>query len=346
MKDQRMCKSIRFLPVLAGLFVIAVAPAATISEDFSVNPVQNGWSIFGNAGQFYWNPTNHNIEVIWDSAQPNSYLYHPLGTILSRSDDFRIDFDLLLRDAVSGNETGKTTAMEIGIGLLNLAKATSTNFMRGVFGSAPSLFEFDYFPPGYYEYNGSTNDVPATTTPTFISTNSFTYAPTVFAPYSFELPTDTLIHVSLTYTAANQTLATLLTTNGLTMFHPPNVVLTDTNASAFTDSDDYLVDAFSISSYSSAGDDYDSVLVHGIIDNVSLTFPHAVENLTGSFSNGVWQTQFLSRSNWTYTLERSPNLHSWAGVSLPVPGTGSNLSLQDTNPPLGSAMYRVGANRP
>ncbi len=337
--------SIRLVPVFAGLFVAGFAPAATISDDFATNPLQHGWNIFGNTAQFHWNSSNHNVEVTWDSAQPNSYLYHPLGTILSRSDDFKIEFDLLLRAAVSGNEPGKTTAMEIGIGLLNLAKATGPNFMRGVFGGAPGLVEFDYFPPGYYVYNGSTNDVSATTTPTFISTNSFTYAPTIFAPYSFELPTNTLIHVSLAYSASNQTLATILTTNGSALFHPPDVVLTDSNVSAFTDSDDYLVDAFSISSYSSAGDDYDSVLVNGVIDNVSLTFPHAVENLTGSFSNGVWQTQFLSRSNWTYGLERSANLLSWTSISASIAGTGGKLSLQDTNPPATSALYRVRANR-
>jgi hypothetical protein len=341
-----MRKSVRSIPAVAGLLVASVASAVTITENFSSNPLQNGWQIFGNAGQFHWNSSNQNVEVTWDSTNSNSYLFHPLGTILSRSDDFKIEFDLLLNDAISGSETGKTGGLELGIGLMNLTKATSTNFMRGAFGSAPSLVEFDYFPHGYYEYGGTIYDAPATTTPTFISTNSFTYAPTVYAPYSFELPTNVVIHISLAYAASNQTLVTILTTNGVAMFQPPDVVLTDANTSAFTDSDDYRVDAFSISSYSSAGDDFDSILAHGTVDNVSLTFPHPVENLTGGFSNGVWQTQFLSRSNWVYNLERTTDLLSWSSVSPATSGTGTNLFLQDTNPPAKSSLYRVRAVRP
>jgi hypothetical protein len=346
MKDQRMSKLLRILPVLAGLFRVHVSPAATITDDFSTDPVQSGWRVYGNPSHFPWNSNTHNVEITWDSAQPNSYLFHPLGTLLSRSDDFKIEFDLLLKDIVSGNEPGKTGGLELGIGLLNLTKATNTTFMRGVFGGAPSLVEFDYFPPGFFEFGGTTYDLAATTTPTFISTNSSTYAPTLFAPYSFELPTNTLMHVTLAYAASNQTLVTILTTNGSTMFHPPDVVLTDTNSSAFTSTDDFLVDVFSINSYSSTGDDYDSVLAHGTIDNVSLVFPHPVENLMGAYSNGLWQVQFLSRSNWVYALERSTNVLSWATVSAFATGNSSSLSLTDTNPPPTSAVYRVRAARP
>jgi len=201
MKDQCMRKSSRFAPVLAGLFIVSIANATTITQNFSADPQGAGWKIFGNTNQFHWNSTNQNLEVTWDSAQSNSYFYHALGTTLSRSDDFSIEFDLLLKDAASGTEPGKTGGMEFGIGFLNLGNATSTNFMRGVFGGAPSLAEFDYFPPGYYDFGGMIYDVAATTTPTLISTNSFDYAPTVFAPYEFELPTNLVVHVSMNYTA-------------------------------------------------------------------------------------------------------------------------------------------------
>jgi hypothetical protein len=187
--------------------------------------------------------------------------------------------------------------------------------------------------------------VDATTTPTFISTNSFDYAPTIFAPYIEELPTNVVVHVQMSFTASNQTLVTLLTTNGATFFQPPDVILTDTNVSAFTASDDYRVDTFSISSYSSAGDDFDSVLGHGIIDNVTLTYPLPIENFTGAFAGGIWQVSFSCRPNWLYTLERTADFQSWATASATVPGNGGVLLLQDSSPLPQPAFYRVRATR-
>jgi hypothetical protein len=218
--------------------------------------------------------------------------------------------------------------------------------MRGVFGGAPSLAEFDYFPAGYYDFGGMIFDVAATTTPTFTSTNSFHYAPTIFAPYEFELPTNLVVHVSMNYTASNQTLVTLLTTNSVPFIQLPNVVLDDTSASAFTGSDDFRLDAFSVSSYSSAGDDFDSVLAHGTLDNISVSFPQPIQNFTGSLSNGMWLGQFTSRSNWVYALERTADFQSWTNVSLVFSGNSSNLFVQDTNPPVDKAFYRVRALLP
>jgi hypothetical protein len=236
--------------------------------------------------------------------------------------------------------------LEVGFGFFNFATATNTSFMRGSFGGAPNLFEFDYFPKGSYEFGGQTFDVAATTTPTFISTNSFDYAPTIFAPYIMELPTNLVVHIQMNFTASNQTLVTLLMTNGATLFQPPNVVLTDTNTSAFTAEDDYRIDTFSINSYSSAGDDFDSVFGHGVVDNVVISYPLPVENFTGSFSNGVWQASFSSRSNWVYTLERTADFQSWTGVSASAPGNGALLLLQDSTPLLQNAFYRIRAVGP
>ncbi|MBI3848944.1 MAG: hypothetical protein HY298_01450 [Verrucomicrobia bacterium] len=334
---------------LAGGLLISSYPsgAGTFSEDFSGDPAARGWQVFGDTNLFHWDATNNHLAVTWDSSQPNSYFHRPLGTILTRSDDFSLAFDLRLDDIVSGNESNKTGGLEIALGFLNHATATSTNFMRGAFGSAPSLVEFDYFPAGYYDFGGSIFDVAATTTPTFISTNSFHFAPTVFAPYTFELPTNRVVHVAMTYTASNQTLITILTTNGALLFQPPNVVLTDTNSSGFNASDDFRVDTFSISSYSSAGDDFDSVLGHGVVDNfVVTTPPPPVTNLTGEFTNNIWQVQFISRTNWLYTFERTVDFSAWTNVSATFSGNATNLFLQDTNPPPDKAFYRVHAERP
>lgn len=336
-------------PALAGLFCLLVSRsgATVITESFLTDPQPRGWCMFGNTNLFHWNSTNQNLEVTWDSSQPNSYFHHPLGTLVTRDDDFSIAFDLRLSDIASGTEPGKTGGFEIALGLHNLANATGTNFLRGAFGSTANLVEFDYFPAGYYDSGGSIFEVAATTTPTFISTNSSSFAPTVFAPYIFELPTNVVVRVALAYTASNQTLVTTITTNGAPLVLLPDVVLTNTTISAFTESDNFRVDIFSINSYSSSGNDFDSVLAHGAVDNIVVIVPPPpVQNLTGAFSNGVWQAQFLSRSNWLYTLERAVDLASWADVTSATPGNATTLILPDAHPPAGSAFYRVRANRP
>ena len=163
-------------PALAGwLVLLSLRSGATvITQNFSTNPLQDGWQIFGDTDLFQWNSTNHNLAVTWDSSQTNSYFYHPLGTILTRNDDFSIAFDLRLNDIASGTHAGMTGGFEIGLGFLNFGDATGTNFLRGVFYpigapiGAINLVEFDYFPSGYFPDFGP---VSATTTPTFIATN-------------------------------------------------------------------------------------------------------------------------------------------------------------------------------
>ena len=113
---------------IASLSVLSAVRAATITENFTNNPSQDGWQIFGNTNQFQWDSTNQNLDITWDSTKSNSYFYHPLGTTLTRNDDFSIAFDLRLNDIASGNEPGKTGPMQLGFGFLNFTNATSTNF--------------------------------------------------------------------------------------------------------------------------------------------------------------------------------------------------------------------------
>ena len=70
------------------------------------------------------------------------------------------------------------------------------------------------------------------------------------------------------------------------------------------------------------------------------------KNLGGAFQGGRWQAQFLSCSNWLYTLQRSSDLRNWTNIVSGIPGNSLNLILSDTNPPTGKAFYRVGANLP
>jgi hypothetical protein len=332
--------------VLALLLIAAALPArgAALTEDFSSNPTGSGWLVFGNTNLFQWDATNQDLEVTWDSSQPNSYFYHSLGTTLSRRDDFAIGFDLLLNDINSGTEPDKTGPMEIAVGLLNFATASRTNFMRGAYGHAPGLVEFNYFPSGYYNSEGMFFYVAPTTTPTFISTNATHFAPTIFAPYEFELPLGVSVRVQMTYAASNQTLSTVLTTNGQIFLQLPDVLLTDTNTSNFRVSDDFRVDTLSISSYSSAGDPFDSVLAHGTVGNISVTFPLPIQDLAGAPSSGGWQVQFTGLTNWLYTLQRTADFSQWSSVATNMFGTGGATLLRDANAPPGRAFYRVRAD--
>jgi hypothetical protein len=325
---------------IASLSVLSVVRAATFTENFTNDPSQDGWKIFGDTNSFAWNSAGTNLAVTWDSTKPNSYFYHPLGTILTRDDDFNIAFDLQLNDIASGNEPGKISPMELGFGFLKYTDATDPAFVRAY---AANLAELDYFPLGYYvDVKGKTNTIYPTVTPTFIST-AYDYAPSAYIPYIVTFPTNELVHVSLTYTASNQTLTATFQTNGVDCLEIPPVVLTDD----FITDDNFAVDMFSISSYGSTGDPYDSVLAHGTVANIVVTVPPPpVQNLSGNFSNDVWQVQFISRTNWLYTLESSTNLQTWTDVSISTSGSGTNLFLQDTNTPVDKEFYRVRADRP
>lgn len=338
---------IRLLGVaLASLGVMSVSRAVTVVEDFSTDPHLKGWQVFGETNLFGWNSTNGNLEVTWDSSRSNSYFYYPLGAQFTRADDFSVEFDLFLSDIGSGNETGKAGPLQIGFGFLNFAGATSTNFMRGAYGGAPNVAEFDYYPSGYYDLGGYILDVVPTTTPSFISgVNSRHYAPVAFDAYEYELPTNQPVHVRLAYTGSDQTAALSVTVNGVPFGPLPGLVLDSTASSQFTLEDDVRIDMFSISSYSSAGDDYDSVLAHGRVDNllVSATV-RPIGGLTGGLTtNGVWQARFFSHSNWLYTLERTTDFQSWAPASAPTTGQEGQMALQDTNAPSSQAFYRVRA---
>ena len=331
---------------LASLFFVQFVRATTITEDFSSDPLQHGWQVFGNPTLFRWNPTNQNLEVTWDSTQTNSYFYQPLGTTVTRNDDFSITFDLRLQDIASGVEPGKTGPMQLAVGFLNLAVAISTNFMRGAYGSAPNVAEFDYYADGYYDYFGVIYPAPATTAPAFISgVNSFDYAPQILKVFENELPTNQTVAVTMTYAASNQTAMLVLTTNGVPMVTLPGLALNGPNGFAATN-DDFLVDTFSISSYSSFGDDYDSLLAHGTVANLHVSVLPPAQNLTGSFTNGSWQVQFSARPNWLFTLERTVDFQTWTRLPPTVSGITGTMSLTDTNPPAGHALYRIRATRP
>ncbi|HEV2393810.1 MAG TPA: hypothetical protein VG146_15765 [Verrucomicrobiae bacterium] len=339
-------KKIRLLAI-AGLFALPAVRAATFTESFSTNPLQNGWQVFGQTNLFKWDSVGQNLAVTWDSAQTNSCFYHPLGTILARDDDFSVAFDLRLNDFMAGVDPQMPSTFPLSVGLLNLAQASQPGFLRGTGYNSPDLVEFAFFPDpgGSWIYGPSLTAVISDAT-------GFNYASGGYAPDS--LTTNDLYRVNLAYTASNSNLVmTILRNNQMFV---SNCIAT--LGASFTD---FRVDAISISSYSQAGQDTTiytnadgstiiyagSLLAHGVADNFVLTLPTPpVQNLTGALSDGLWQAQFTSRSNWLYTLERTTDFVSWTDVSLAASGNGANLVLQDTNAPASQGFYRVRAQRP
>jgi hypothetical protein len=76
------------------------------------------------------------------------------------------------------------------------------------------------------------------------------------------------------------------------------------------------------------------------------TITALVKNFAGGFQAGQWQAQFLSCTNWSYSLERSLDLHSWTTVTSGIPGNAGGVLITDPAPPAGQAFYRIRADQP
>src|SRR5262249_32270918 len=138
--------------------------------DFAQDPMQHGWRVFGDGGLFRWEPASQALAVTWDSSHSNSFIYLPLGTILTAADDFQLSFDLKLADIQAGSTPGKSNEFEIAVGLIQYASATNANAYRGTGVNSTygvhNLVEFDYFPDAGF------GDTWATTV---VSTNNRIY---------------------------------------------------------------------------------------------------------------------------------------------------------------------------
>ena len=319
---------------LAGLFALSAtrSGADVLTENFSANPQQNGWRVFGDTNLFRWDSAQQNLAVVWDSSQPNSYFYHPLGTILARDDDFSIAFDLRLDRIGAGPDTNKPYSFSLGVGFLNLGEAEQPGFLRGTGYSSPDLVEMAYFWDSGYG---------ATFWPTFVDKDStFNYLGNGSDYTIYELVASNWYRVVMTYAASNQAMVTTLS-NLQTGF---GLAVTNALGTNFTD---FRVDAFSISSYNDTDGYGGSLAATGAVANIAVTLPAPpVANFAGGVSQGAWRAAFTARANWLYTLERTADFLSWTPASATLAGAGGTLVLSDTHPPANLAFYRVRANRP
>lgn len=308
---------------LASLFVVAHAHAHLVREKFNADPAFNGWQSFGVTNLFQWNATNQVLNVTWDSTQPNSYFYHPLGATLTTNDSFCVQFDLQLADAAitSGYQT------ELAVGLINFSEATNANYTRTL-GTLPDVFEFDYFPADSF-------GDPASLDGTLSDSGANFY----FAYDNQELLPGMSYHVVLIHQANSAAISSVIYTNGQVMSVLPNVYA---NYPTTNDFGAFQVDTLSISSYMDDGYG-DDILAHGTVANISCAWPLPVGAVSTPAAGRV---QFTSDTNWLYTLEKSTNFQTWLSAAPATFGNGRNLILSDTNTPANQTYYRVRADLP
>ena len=262
-----------------------------------------------------------------------------------------IEFDLKLNDIAIGTDPAYPSVFQIAVGLLNLAEATNDSFVIGTGFNAPDLVEFDYFP----SFDGYSSSV---TTPMVSSDNAFA---NVGFTFPLALAPGALYHAVMTYTAADQTLHTVLSSNGV----PVGPIRDTTLYDGFGD---FNVDALSINSYSQVGQDTNtysytytntvdgvehiytnyvvyagSVLAHGTVSKMFFASPLPVMQILAAAPGGI---QFSSTTNWIYTLERTLDFESWTDASPHTPGVEGVMTLSDTTPPPDRAFYRVRADQP
>jgi hypothetical protein len=317
--------------LLSASLAIASIPlhAGTLATHFAEDPFTHGWESYGNTNLFHWDSTNEVVRVTWDSSQPNSYFAHPLPQALSRTNDFLLAFTLQLDDLTVGPDPGKPFSFQIAIGLMNQTQLTNTALARGS-GYAPDLVEFDYFPNDVNNYGASVSTALISSAVNYWS-GGFTFP--------LELATGAVYQVQMQFTAADQTLRSVMTSNGL----PVGPLVDATIGGSFGD---FAVDAVAVSSYSDQGQfpGYEgSILAHGSVDDILVASPLPVGLVS---LPGAGEVAFASDPAWSYTLLSSTNLHTWAAAAPALPGNGGTLLLQDTNPPSQGALYRVQAVLP
>ena len=314
-------KQISLLLALAGVFLVSSSRADTLVENFATNPLANGWSIFGETNLFSWDSTNQSEDVTWDSSQPDSFLYRPLGNVLAMDDDFSLSFDLRLFDAV-----GYNYSMQLAVDLFRFSDATNASYSRAD-ATLPNVFEFGYFPDvtGFGDY----------ITDSLYDTNASFYT----ASGNQALNSGITYSVTLWHTAGATNLTGQVLANGDVYSSLPSLY-------SYGAVGDFRLDTVSISCFQDDGYG-DSILAHGSVANLVVTLPPPpVQNLAGYFTNGVWAASFATRTNWMYSLQRSPDLQHWTEVNSNNAGTGASLVLFDPSPAITNAFYRILAQRP
>ena len=317
------------------LLICAAASAlgATFTESFETLPT--GWRTYGPfTSAFVWNAGTQNLGVTWDSRQPNTFVTRALPFPLRRSDAFSAELTLTLSSVRLGIDPTKPNTFPLTFGFINIAEALRENYYRGsgvnAQTGARSIVEFAYFPDA---------GLDATIGPIIASTNNrIAFAHT----HPMELVPGETYRIRIAFDPAAQQLHTTVLRNGESIGPIRSVMYPASYG-------DFRADAFSIQSYSHAGQsppDYaGSLLADGIIDDIVVTYPDPPRvEMTGVKTESSFIARSISVVGWIYALQRTQDFVEWTSIQS-LSGTGGLIELIDSTPPADKASYRIAALR-
>ena len=291
-------------------------------ENFSANPLANGWAAHGDESLFEWDAEGEALAVTWDSEKPNSNFHRPLGLTLTEADTFAFAFDIALDEVKAGHLDGQPYTFEIAVGLMSIESAKADGFSRGTGTDSPNLVEWDYFPDTGFG---------ATISPAIASGKSQFAAGFTFPA---ELVVGKKYSVRMEYDPAERTLKTFMLENDKAWKTIKTVALAD-------DFVGFAVDAFSISSYTAKGSK-SSLLANGSVDNLAIGVGRSKPRIVNTrLADGQWTARSFGYGTADYLLERSADLRGWQPVRNGVREDGFYLRLIDENPSLGDGFYRL-----
>jgi hypothetical protein len=291
-------------------------------ENFSANPLANGWAAHGDESLFEWDAEGGALAVTWDSEKPNSNFHRPLGLTLTEADTFAFAFDIALDEVKAGHLDGQPYTFEIAVGLMSIESAKADGFSRGTGTDSPNLVEWDYFPDTGFG---------ATISPAIASGKSQFAAGFTFPA---ELVVGKKYSVRMEYDPAERTLKTFMLENDKAWKTIKTVALAD-------DFVGFAVDAFSISSYTAKGSE-SSLLANGSVDNLAIGVGRSKPRIVNTrLADGQWTARSFGYGTADYLLERSADLRGWQPVRNGVREDGFYLRLIDENPSLGDGFYRL-----
>ncbi len=279
-----------------------------IHEDFSQDPLANGWQTTGDDTLFEWVEASEHLQVQWDSARPNSYFYLPLGQTLDTDTNFSIAFDLELESIAIGTTPDKEFTFPIAIGLINLAEATREDYFRG------SGINPEHGPRGVAEWNYLPDSgFGATVSSGLISVdNQWAFQNT----FPLELVAGVQYRIEMDFDAATGRLKSTMTADG-EPFGPLNdASLDDIFGNPIEGGFTALnVDQIAISSYHDGGqappEFAGSVQATGFVDNIEVTLD-APLRITGiQWVEDHFEIAYAGQAGWDYWLEQSSDFSDW-----------------------------------
>lgn len=310
--------------------------AAEWRETFDTDPDSRGWNLRGDPSLFAWDALAQRLSATWNSSASNTFFVRPLGTVLTRTDSFRFSCRLQIDELQTPGGNG---SFQLALGLLHRQRAFAPEMRRGS-GVHPAtgpkdLVEFNYFP--------AAGPIASTFAAVAIGTNNLRW--TTLHAFPFELRPGQVYDLAVGFDAATQSLSLEVEQDGTPFLHESTPLVT-----GFTD---FRVDAFSVTSYSGAGQPAGyggDLFARGWVDDIHLVYPDPPRaELALTRLENAYELRFPSPPGWVPVLERG-SLDSgpgaWETVDTPPTILGDLRSIRDPMAPGSGTLYRLRLERP